>query len=1200
MADQDNTILVELQLNSAQFKQEQTRARQALAELVLSMEATKKKTAELEAARKAGTVADTEYSRQSVELREELNKQRAEQRELEKGLQASQKAHSAAAGSVEQLRGALAQLGAQQQQGAEASQQQAASTQAAAGSIAALRQQLAGLEAKRETLAPLSKEAEELSAEILETKSQLQQSLGVIDEWGERVQKNIRRENFDTVSDAVNGLVSATAAANIIFGDNADAAKAQAKALQLMALSQEARNIAIGIGSAREAVSIVLTKAKNVLLREAATVTAAAAISTEAHAAVAGADAAAIEAQAGAAALNAEGQAASTAATVGNTVATEAQAAATGKASIFQALLNRVMLLSPIGWLVLAVTALVGVFLAYAGASDKTKQRVQDFAKALLLFTNPIGLAIVGINALYNRFEAVRSILDPLIAGFKQVGAAIGEKAQALGEYIGLLDNAAQRAAKLSQQELAQAEKQIALYDAQAKAQELAGQRIENVRATQRKGLELAVEAQRKANATQATLDAEALAGIAKKQAAKVALSDKEQELLNKSVENATKLKTTENNLNSFILEGIERVRAARAQAAADMETNAQRSADASRRQIEESIADRKAALQSKLSYLDRELAAVRINSEEEVELQRQRLATQRDLALLNLGPTLAQERALRAQNLGRILADQKASEKLALAANNLTEEQKQHIQTEFANKAADTRRAFSTEQAQREVSARQNIVKDANAALTTLNTNHVRQVSLDSLQAEQERNTASLAANKQAQAERTAQALEATQQQLEEEYQMQSRAAELERELALASLDTRKDNAAAELRIRAETNRKLAELNAGQADAARQRRARELSEEAQHYTLLADAMLAGLNQGEQQQAQASEAYKQQRIAALLDEQDAKLAVVAASSQQEANILLDTENKLKQIRQDSAQAQLDLLKAQTEKVASVITGSLNSLAAIQDADSQAKLARIDAEMNQAGVSAARHEVLEKQKLRVEKQAAEQRKRIARAQAVVQLGTAILQILSEPSVLPSPLAEIVKAAEIAAATVTAYAQFKAIDSAKFARGGVLSGPSHANGGIPLFHRRTGQPLGAEAEGDEIILTKGVYRHPTLRALASALNVAGGGNPLVKAMDIPAKYMEGGVVSSSAEILPQILTGGVVVHTPPIDYNRLAAATPPIDYELLGEAVARHVGPKFESAARALPQQKIVTTELRDELRKLDKRDSETNI
>lgn len=68
---------------------------------------------------------------------------------------------------------------------------------------------------------------------------------------------------------------------------------------------------------------------------------------------------------------------------------------------------------------------------------------------------------------------------------------------------------------------------------------------------------------------------------------------------------------------------------------------------------------------------------------------------------------------------------------------------------------------------------------------------------------------------------------------------------------------------------------------------------------------------------------------------------------------------------------------------------------------------------------------------------------------------------------------------------------------AISTAKviaFRKGGVLRGPSHENNGIPFTVN--GRP-GFEAEGDEILLTKGVYRNPTLRRAASALNVLGGG-------------------------------------------------------------------------------------------------------
>ena len=72
----------------------------------------------------------------------------------------------------------------------------------------------------------------------------------------------------------------------------------------------------------------------------------------------------------------------------------------------------------------------------------------------------------------------------------------------------------------------------------------------------------------------------------------------------------------------------------------------------------------------------------------------------------------------------------------------------------------------------------------------------------------------------------------------------------------------------------------------------------------------------------------------------------------------------------------------------------------------------------------------------------------------------------------------------------AALIRAGVAINKVNSQQFKYGGipsgVLSGPSHSNGGIPLV-----------AEGNEIILTKGVYGNPSLRAMASAINVAGGG-------------------------------------------------------------------------------------------------------
>jgi hypothetical protein len=76
--------------------------------------------------------------------------------------------------------------------------------------------------------------------------------------------------------------------------------------------------------------------------------------------------------------------------------------------------------------------------------------------------------------------------------------------------------------------------------------------------------------------------------------------------------------------------------------------------------------------------------------------------------------------------------------------------------------------------------------------------------------------------------------------------------------------------------------------------------------------------------------------------------------------------------------------------------------------------------------------------------------------------------------------------------------------------QFARGGVLQGASHAEGGIQMYGN--GQHYG-EAEGGEIVLTKGVNANPRLRAQASRLNVLGGGVPLAAS----SHMANGGIVS-----------------------------------------------------------------------------------
>lgn len=102
-------------------------------------------------------------------------------------------------------------------------------------------------------------------------------------------------------------------------------------------------------------------------------------------------------------------------------------------------------------------------------------------------------------------------------------------------------------------------------------------------------------------------------------------------------------------------------------------------------------------------------------------------------------------------------------------------------------------------------------------------------------------------------------------------------------------------------------------------------------------------------------------------------------------------------------------------------------------------------------------------------------------------------------------LPTVASPAIGTAFAAAAIAQGLANLAQINGVQFAEGGVvLRGPSHAQGGIPI-----------EAEGNEIILTKGVYNNPNLRAQASALNVAGGGRKFA-AGGVP--FTDGGFVTN----------------------------------------------------------------------------------
>jgi hypothetical protein len=1106
----DNTtseqILLEVRINSEQYKAEQKQIRDSMAQLTLGIEKNREAQKTLDAARKAGKVSDTEYSQQSVKLREELKGQRTNMRELEKGLETSQKAYGSAAGSIDQLKARAAELttqynamGKEERTATEAGQRLTAEllevNKALLGGGVAVNdfRRNVGNYPKGESLAPLIQQLVKLE--------ELQKSGALTAEQAAQADRDAvgYKQRIAQAGAQEGKSYQDTTALVKTYGEAirpATAALVQLEQEQQQviesgkATGEQVAQIGFRFGQARKSIQDATEALKQV--PDAAD-------------------------EAGSVASGALGQASEAAGVLGVDVGGLESGFARAKKGVDIAKgafgsLRGAMLAVPIFALLAALTALVAYFTKTREGANQLETMVAKIGATFDVIIDRAGVLGKAVAQLFNgEFRAAAETARRSYQG-------IGDEMQREITLAGQLSQARQ---KLERDEINNIDTNKRLLNQV--------ERLKNVRDNEFNSLQKRKAANEEAYKVELTRE-KTLADLAQRRV----------DLLKAEADRRGGLDKLNNDQLREYKEAQNEVSDIQEDAAGKQNELITNRYQLEQESLDKAIERRAQAYALETAQLDKQLAQVRLNSNEELNLLQRKLNIEYQAELNVKKLTTAQKRT----------ADLK----------------------------------YET-------------------ASTALLINYQRQASLLTLQAEQERNAASLALNAKAQAERASQGLQATEQQLADQYQLQSRAAVLERELALASLEIRKDNTAAELRIRAEANQRLAALDAGQSAAARQRRAKDLTDEAQYYNLLADGMLAGLDQAEQQQVQATETYKQERIATIFDEQDAQLALVASGSQEELNIRQETENKLKQLQADSHQAQLNLLKSQTEQVASVISGSLSSLAALQDADSQAKLARIDAEMNKAGVSAAKHDVLEKQKLRVEQQAAEQRKRLARAQAVVQLGQAVMAILAAPSVLPSPAGEILKGFEIAAATATAAAQFKAIDSAKFARGGIVAtGPSHAQGGIQLLHR--GRHAGIEIEGGEPVLTAAVSRSPVLLGMASMINQLAGGRPLYRDPTPPStwqRWADGGLTPANLhEYLPQVRTGGVVQPTEYLTPAQQQAAAPAIDYEQLGSVLARHLGPAFSQAAQQLPPPSLNLTELRERNDQLDRFASQTNI
>ena len=138
------------------------------------------------------------------------------------------------------------------------------SIEAAAGSISAKREKLKELKKTLEETDP-SEDAtkfNKLRGEIDGLTHDIGVLSGEYDEFGNRAKRNPAAEELSTMADSAKGAMSSLAILNMMMGDSENAAMVQARAVQGMAIAQNAHNIAVGAAKLPQTAAIVGLKAK--------------------------------------------------------------------------------------------------------------------------------------------------------------------------------------------------------------------------------------------------------------------------------------------------------------------------------------------------------------------------------------------------------------------------------------------------------------------------------------------------------------------------------------------------------------------------------------------------------------------------------------------------------------------------------------------------------------------------------------------------------------------------------------------------------------------------------------------------------------------------------------------------------------------------------------------------------------------------
>ena len=245
-------------------------------------------------------------------------------------------------------------------------------------------------------------------------------------------------------------------------------------------------------------------------------------------------------------------------------------------------------------------------------------------------------------------------------------------------------------------------------------------------------------------------------------------------------------------------------------------------------------------------------------------------------------------------------------------------------------------------------------------------------------------------------------------------------------------------------------------------------------------------------------------------------------------------VLLQAQLSNKEITEEQFRARRDTLEFQHGEILKQIQRDVDSAKMSSVADLFGGISQLLGENSKAGKAAAV------------------------AQATINTYQGITEVWSAKSVLPEPFATIQKLASTATVLASGLGAVKNIKKTKLAKGGLLEGPSHAQGGIPFTV--AGAP-GFEAEGGEFVVNK----------KSTAMHL-----PLLKAINGNKQssrvFQNGGMITAKSQ-------------------GNLS-----IDYDLLASKIGQNVA----QANKSLPAPKVAVTEINDAQSRLSKVEQKANF